>query len=104
MRGKLSTIVLEEAMEDLVQLEPTTMIIKEEDNKQLVEETTLEAGGTIEEEVRKFIQMMMTIGIVENQAIHKLNAIKSKMMKKEGSDSKIIMPQPVKTVIKMVHL
>ena len=48
--------------------------------------------------------MMMVVGIVENQAIHRLNVIKSKMMKKEGRDSKIIMPQPVKTVIKMVHL
>ena len=40
MRGKPSTIVLEEAMEDLIKLEPTTIIIKEEDNKPLVEETT----------------------------------------------------------------
>ena len=94
----------EEAMEDLVKLEPTTMTIKEEDNKPLVEETTSEAGGAIEEEVSKLMQMMMAVGIVENQAIHRLNAIKSKMMKKEGRDSKIIMPQPVKTVIKMVHL
>ena len=48
MRGKPSTIVLEEAeeeaMEDLVKLEPTTIIIKEEDNKPLVEETALDAG------------------------------------------------------------
>ena len=57
MRGKPSTIVLEEAeeeaMEDFVELEPTTIIIKEEDNKPLVEETTSEAGGAIEEEVSK---------------------------------------------------
>ena len=43
LRGKLSTIVLEEAKEEalanLVQLEPI-IIIKEEDNKLLVEETT----------------------------------------------------------------
>ena len=53
MRGKPSIIVLEEAeeegMEDLVQLEPTTIVIKEEDNKLQVEETTSEAGGAIEE-------------------------------------------------------
>ena len=48
--------------------------------------------------------MMMAAGIVENQTIHRLNAIRRKMMKKEGRDNKIIMPQPVKTVIKMVHL
>ena len=57
MRGKPSTIVLEEAeeefMEDLVQLEPTTIIIKEEDNKPLVEETTSEAGGEFEAGVSK---------------------------------------------------
>ena len=57
LRGKLSTIVLEEAeeeaMEDLVQLEPTTIVIKEEDNRLQVEETTLEVGGAIEEEVSK---------------------------------------------------
>ena len=47
--------------------------------------------------------MMMAVGIVENQAIHRLNVIRSKMMKKEGRDSKIIMPQPVKIVIKMMH-
>ena len=53
MRGKPSKIVLEEAMEDLVQLEPTTIIIKEEDNKPLVEETTSEAGGEFEAGVSK---------------------------------------------------
>ena len=104
MRGKPNTIVLEEAMEDLVKLEPTTIIIKEEDNKPLVEETTSEPRGAIEEEVSKFIQMMMVVGIVENQATHRLNAIRSKMMKKEGRDNKITMHQPVKIVIKMVHL
>ena len=29
----------------------------------------------------------MVVGIVENQAIHRLNVIKSKMMKKEGRDT-----------------
>ena len=57
MRGKPSTIVLEEAeeeaMEDLVQLEPITIVIKEEDNKLQVEETTSEAWGEIEVEVSK---------------------------------------------------
>ena len=49
---RLFTIMLEEAeeeaMEDLAQLEPTIIIIKEEDNKLLGEETTSEAGGAIE--------------------------------------------------------
>ena len=44
--------------------------------------------------------MMMVVGIVENQAIHKLNVIKRKMMRKEGKDSKITMPRLVKIVKK----
>ena len=43
-RGKPSIIVLEEAMEDLAQQEPTIMVIKEEDNKPLEEETTIEVS------------------------------------------------------------
>ena len=43
----------EEAMEDLVQLEPTIIVIKEEDNKPLEEETTTEAGGATKVEVSK---------------------------------------------------
>ena len=52
----------------------------------------------------KISQMMMDVGIVENQAIHRLNVIKNRMMRKEKRGSKITLFQQVKAKKNMVLL
>ena len=48
--------------------------------------------------------MMMAAGIEVNQAIHRLNATRSKMMRKEEKDSRVTMPLLVKIVKRKVFL
>ena len=97
-----------EAVEDLVQQEPTTTI-KEEDNKicrkiysKIAIEIAAETGGLLEVEEEGLMQIMMKdVGIVVNQATCNLNAIKSRMMRKDNS--KITMQALVRKMEAKMH-